>query len=360
MPLSIRLLTPTLSRHGNNFNLMRLLLAIGVIVAHAAELLDGSRVREPLTGLFGTISLGELGVNGFFLLSGYLIVKSWFASPQPWDFLKKRALRIFPGFIVASIICVWLIGPTVGNVNYWRDLDLGGFLAGLLLLQMPQTPPVFSGLHFELINAAMWTIRFEFLMYLAVLVFGVGNMLKRKHVWLGTTIVLLFINMLHGFGVVVPLRATPDLLSLQIVHLSLVFFAGGCFYLYREAIGRHAGLALLALLVTLSSLFYPALVHLAFATTGAYVLLFFCNAHTAQLQWFNRMPDVSYGTYLAGWPVSQLLIWHWRGIALLPLMVLSVLLSMAYGAFSWYAVEKPFLRLKQRQSMPAIGPVGTV
>lgn len=348
---------PALSRHGNNFNLIRLLLALGVILAHAAELLDGSRLREPLTMLFGSLSLGELGVNGFFLLSGYLIVKSWESAPQALDFLKKRALRIYPGFIAASLICVWLIGPHVGNPRYWSDLDVGRFFAGLLMLQMPQTPPVFIGLHFELINAAMWTIRFEFLMYVAVLVFGVGNLLRRKHAWLAATVVLFLINMIHSFGFVLPLRGTSDLLALQIVHLSLVFFAGGCFYLYRETIGRHAVLAQLALLITLLSLFYPLVVNLAFATTGGYALLYFCTAHTPALQWYNRLPDVSYGTYLAGWPASQLLIWHWPGITLMPLIILSLLLSMLYGAFSWYAIEKPFLRLKRHRTVTVAATV---
>jgi peptidoglycan/LPS O-acetylase OafA/YrhL len=304
-----------------------------------------------MTRLFGTLSLGEVSVNGFFLLSGYLIVKSWEADPHPWSFLRKRGLRIYPGFIAASVVCVWLIGPTVGNQNYWHDLEVGRFLSGLLLLQIPQTPPVFKGLHFELINAAMWTIRFEFLMYLGVLVFGIGNMLRSKHLWLVATVGLFFINVLHSVGVVIPFGNAPDMLSLQIVHLSLVFFSGGSFYLYRHVVGRHVVMAQLALLTALLAMFYPTVVNLAFATAGGYAMLYFCTAHTNSLQWFNRLPDVSYGTYLAGWPVSQLLIWNWPDIRLWPLVVVSVLLSTIYGAFSWYAIEKPFLRLKGRSAL---------
>lgn len=63
-------------RHDNNFGVLRLAFAFMVIVAHSFELIDGNRSREPLTRIFGTISFGELGVDGFFIVSGYLITQS--------------------------------------------------------------------------------------------------------------------------------------------------------------------------------------------------------------------------------------------------------------------------------------------
>ncbi len=63
-------------RTGNNFNVMRLIFASLVLLSHSSELVDGDRHRELLTRVFGTISLGEVAVNGFFLLSGFLIIQS--------------------------------------------------------------------------------------------------------------------------------------------------------------------------------------------------------------------------------------------------------------------------------------------
>src|SRR5579872_6630536 len=85
------------SSQTNNFNFMRLCLAVLVIFSHSFEIIDGNRRREPLTRIFHTFSLGELAVDGFFLLSGYLIVKSWERRPVLLNYLQKRVYRIYPG-----------------------------------------------------------------------------------------------------------------------------------------------------------------------------------------------------------------------------------------------------------------------
>ncbi len=50
----------------NHFNFLRLMFASLVILPHAFELVDGDRSRELLTQLFGTLSFGELAVDGFY------------------------------------------------------------------------------------------------------------------------------------------------------------------------------------------------------------------------------------------------------------------------------------------------------
>jgi peptidoglycan/LPS O-acetylase OafA/YrhL len=99
----------------NNFNFMRLVFALLVILGHSPELVDGNQSREVLMRIFGTMTCGGFAVDGFFLLSGYLIMQSWERQPDGWKFLKKRLLRIYPGFIVASLICAFVVGPLAGD-----------------------------------------------------------------------------------------------------------------------------------------------------------------------------------------------------------------------------------------------------
>src|SRR3977135_675481 len=153
----------------NNFNFLRLLFASLVLLSHSSELLDGNREREPLFAIFHTISFGDLAVDGFFLLSGYLIVQSWQLNPSWLRFLKKRILRIYPAFIVASLVCAFIVGPLGSDAAaYFRAFDAPTFIRSMFLLYDPITPQVFEGSPAPYVNGAMWTTKHEFRCYLMV------------------------------------------------------------------------------------------------------------------------------------------------------------------------------------------------
>ena len=133
------------AQHGNNFNLLRFLFAALVIVSHAPELQDGDRSNELLSRLFGSISFGDLAVDSFFILSGFLIVKSWVSQPRVGCFLASRLLRIYPGFIAASLFCAFVVGPLYGGADYFQQFWWGGFVSGLARLELVVTNPVFAG-----------------------------------------------------------------------------------------------------------------------------------------------------------------------------------------------------------------------
>src|SRR5688500_730215 len=84
----------------NNFDFLRLALAVLVILSHSYYLVSGTEDSEPLMRASrGQIEMGALAVNFFFIISGFLITHSWFSAPRVRDYLKKRVLRIFPGFV---------------------------------------------------------------------------------------------------------------------------------------------------------------------------------------------------------------------------------------------------------------------
>lgn len=348
------------TRHHNNFNLLRLLLALLVLLSHAPELQDGDRHRELLTQLFHTLSFGELAVDGFFLLSGYLIVQSWDLDPVPLQFLRKRVLRIYPGFIVASLVCVYIVAPLGADAaRYFRELSTATVALCLAILHGPITPPVFEGLPEPQVNGSMWTIMREFACYLAVMMLGLSGGIRRRGVWLALTVTGFAAYLYASFGLPVPFAPLGQLLNDPILRLGSLFFAGGCFYLYRDCYRFTRRGALVSAVVLLALMFSRRYAELGLATFGGYLLFYFAFRPMWLTESFNRLPDISYGVYLYGWPVQTLLVaylpplspWLKLGLACLIVLPLSVL--------SCYLVEQPLLKLKNVRRRAATAGAST-
>ena len=180
------------SQRNPQFDLLRLCFAIFVLLAHAPEMTDGTLSRELMTRWTGgSLTFGTLGVFGFFLLSGYLIVQSWRSDPDLKTFLQKRLLRIVPGYAVAatvSIVAVGLLAPATPHFFHRPGLRA---LTSVLILGAPTTAAVFPGQPFPMVNRSMWTIPFELRCYLLVAVVGVLGLLRRPFVWPLLTLLLI-------------------------------------------------------------------------------------------------------------------------------------------------------------------------
>lgn len=334
----------------NNFNFLRLVLALSVILSHSPQLIDGDASREPITRLVGFTSLGKLAVECFFLLSGYLIVQSWKQSPQAWTFLKKRILRIYPGFIVASVFCAFAVGPLGSQPKeYFANFWYGGFLKSVIFLHIPEIPPVFQGQPYPSVNGSMWSISLEFVCYAMVLALGSLGIVRKKILWLCATAVFYTLALYATFGPSLPDDGHLFSLNSPFFRLAAFFFIGGSFYLYREVIRYKSALAFASALMVLIGVFIMKIHYLAFAVAGAYLLFFLAFAHIGSLKKFERLPDVSYGVYLYGWPVQKLILWYFPATTPWMLFLQASLVSLLLGAASWYMVEKPFMRLKSFQ-----------
>ena len=335
----------------NNFNLLRFLLATLVILSHSFELVDGNGHREILRRIFGTVTFGELAVDGFFLLSGFLIVQSWSRTPNLLDFLQKRALRIYPGFIVASLVCAFAVGPLGSDPHrYFAQFHLLRFLEGVLLLRIPLVPPVFQGQPYPSINGSMWTIGYEFRCYLLVALLGLCGVVARKWWWLGLSGAFLLLSLRPEFVT----RMSPHELRglsqdpVTLIRFLSLFCTGGSFYLFRERIRYHGGWALIAALLLVACLFGAKTAHFGLVVGGAYVLFWFAFTPFTPLQRFQTWPDISYGVYLYGWPVQKLLLWYLPALSPWFLFGIACTLSCGCGWLSWHLVERPALRLKRQ------------
>lgn len=342
---------PTLSRN-NNFNLLRLLLAMLVILSHSPELVDGNRHREILTRLFGTVSFGELAVDGFFLLSGFLIVQSWHHNPNFLAFLKKRILRIYPAFIVASLVSAFVVGPLGSNpTQYFTQFNLLQFIKGVTLLHVPIIPPVFEGQPYPYVNNAMWTIKYEFLCYLFVALSGIFGIFKNRLLCLILFGITLSLSIISGTINYISFNELAfSLTNLASSMLLLAFFcAGGCFYLFNDRIRYKTNGVYLAVAILFLCLFSLKIAQFALATFGAYVLFWFAFSQFYFLERFRTYSDISYGVYLYGWPSQKLLLWYFPSLSPWLLFLLACISSCICGFLSWHLIEHPFLDLKRKK-----------
>lgn len=337
------------SERANNFDLLRLLLAVLVILSHSYIMFDGKDASDPLASIFHGVTLGELAVDGFFLLSGYLIVQSWEKSPDFWSFMMKRILRIYPGFIVAALLSALVVGPLgTTAAAYFSQLELFKLAKSMLLLKVPAVPPSFESLPFPTVNGSMWTIFFEFICYLAVAALGLAGAIRARRYWLMATLLLVALGIAQKVWHFLPAQN----FYFPALRLSTFFFIGACFYLFRERVPypRRSSFRPLPLLgcslLFLVGISYKELPDVILAAGAGYLLFSVAFWQQPILRWYRRFPDMSYGVYLYGWPVQKLLLWYLPGMTPHTLFATSLVGSLALGLISWYAIESPFLKLK--------------
>ena len=175
----------------NNFDALRLVAATSVVFSHAFLLSQGREDNEPLKWLTGQTILGVVGVFVFFVISGFLVTQSCETTGSPLRFAAKRALRIYPGYLVCILLCTVALGPLVSTLPLHAYLASGGtwdFLLWNLVMNVEHNslPGVrFTGFDIgTIVDGPLWSLPCEMVMYAMVLALGSA----RERRWTGATI----------------------------------------------------------------------------------------------------------------------------------------------------------------------------
>jgi peptidoglycan/LPS O-acetylase OafA/YrhL len=348
--------SPLIERRANGIGALRLLFASLVIVSHSPELLDDNLRREPLHMLFHTVSSGTLAVDAFFLISGYLIAASFAASSSVGSYFMKRALRIYPAFVVCCLVCVFVVAPLAGaRLQSLGPADWGRLGYRLVLLKSPEVNAAFSTLpHHPTLNGSAWTISYEFRCYILAALFGLVGLYRRRGLFVALTAAVVAASLALSSPGLANLKAPGWLVaSLGEPHLQMrllsAFMVGTCFWLYSKDLvlrGRYAAAAAVPLL---GLMFVPQAAEIALILLGGYILFWIAFRVTWKpLLTINAKDDISYGVYLYAWPIGALLIWYWRDIPAPVLAVLTLAGAVACGLASWLVVERPAMKWKFR------------
>ena len=339
-----------LLRRTNNFDFIRLMAALSVLVSHSFAL---TGLVEP--SLDAGITLGTLGVFVFFTISGLLIAKSWDAHPRLAAFSGKRFLRIIPAFAAVILFTVLILGPLMSSLptrTYFQDPHTLRYADGLSVFNIQDgLPGVFTKNPLGSINGSLWTIPFEIIAYglLAILALT-GFLTKQRRIW-----ILVILAGLIGLSLFTRNRIWLENYSLPpfntdmlaFMRLMPFFFAGMALYAYRERVRIRAELALglLLLLVVTIPTKGTLLATMLIVPYLVLALAFIDTKYVSRLH--HKIGDLSYGIYLFSFPLQQSIVQlsnNTIGPLRLALYSLPVILFFAY--LSWHLIEQPSLRRK--------------
>jgi peptidoglycan/LPS O-acetylase OafA/YrhL len=339
----VRTLADGLSGGNDNFLLLRLIAASLVIYGHGPAFTRLKGWPDLFTWLgWGTYS-GDLAVDVFFVASGFMIAGSYLRRKHLLDFLWARFIRIYPAYAICIFALAFILGPIYSDLPldaYYRDHDVIRYVSRNISLSprlIWTLPGVFGNNHIPYVNGSIWTLPAEVRMYLWVALGGVTGILS----WRNGSNLLLAALLIVGLWAPSHLPLVP--LAVY-VRLAGYFGLGVFCYVNRAWIPVGwpwtTGFALLAWLLH-GTMFYP------FAFGLALTMFVFAFGYATPWYGFNRLGDYSYGLYLWGFPMQQVVAYHVPSFGPFRNALVAWALALAIAIFSWHVVEKPLLKLKQ-------------
>ncbi len=322
-----------------DLDLFRFVAAMAVVFYHftfrglAAD--DGAMVTD-FGGIGAVAKYGYLGVNFFFMISGYVILMSALGRSVT-EFFISRVSRLYPAFwgalILTTVVSLALSGDGIFAVT------MPQFLANLTM-----APGLFGQID---IDSAYWSLFVELKFYAIIAVLIVTGMLRRVDavlaVWTVAMVAIAFADPL------VPFRVSRLIDFVVFPRYTHYFIAGALFFLVKT---RGASLLRLGLLGAnfvlavrwsriearrLGDIF--AVDYSMFVTVGFVALFFAVFAMVAfeRTQWLQRkefmaLGALTYTVYLVHQHIGYLLLNELDGVMnkwLALTLVLGVVLGLA-------------------------------
>ncbi|WP_171041210.1 acyltransferase family protein [Sinomonas susongensis] len=290
----------------HSLNLLRLLCAAAVIVSNAWWV--GGYGPQPA---FYGIRLGTAGMLGFFAISGYLATASARRSPSFRAFAAAHLVPLYAGLVVAALV-VALGGAPVGALltggHYDPHAALTYLAVGLVVLNgASSAPSIGTSLqgnadHLDW-NGILWTLTWAVLCYVVVasVVFLLRRRAAERHAPVVVALLLAATTAVDSSQMFAS-GFEPERTAL-VLPLIAFFLAGSLLAFYRDRVRVEFLPAVLAAALSFAFL-VTGLGPVLTALPTTYLVL---AAGSHRIAGTALRRDISYGVYLYGWPVQQLL-----------------------------------------------------
>lgn len=325
----------------NCFDFLRFFFAANIVLAHLSELSQNQNLK-----FLQNLSNSSIGVKGFFIISGFLVAKSYTNTPSLKKYFIKRAKRILPAYIVVIVLAtVFLAFFSRYNFSeYFSDINVYKYLGwNLVFLNFmhPCLPGLFENNLLCAVNGSLWTLKVEEGFYLILpLIFYLIRKLKKPFLTLGSLYVL---SILYWF--VMAYYFNKPLLAKQLPGYLSYFVVGITLFLNFEMVQKKRIILLItAVLMLMLSNFLDSKIDVFYPVAmGLIVIIAAYNLPV--LNNFGKYGDFTYGLYIYHFPIIQLFrqynLFDKYNPLLMALLVL--LITFSFAVFSWFLIEKRFL-----------------
>ena len=331
-----------LNKKTNNFDLLRLALAITVAIVHAETL-----TQLEVFATFSQFLNSKTAVDSFFIISGFLIFMSFDSNSRIADYGIKRARRIIPGYSAVIIICaVFMFFISTEKVSDYFNIEFIKYIFfNLLTLNFihHSLPGVFNENPIHDINGALWTIKIEVMFYFSVpfIVYAFSKSNK--------ALILISIYILSVFysALMFWLSSHYEMeifvkLERQLPGQMTFFISGAFLYYYFDSFYKNY----LPILITSLSILlihkYIININFLYPAALAVMVIYFATIFK-HLGNFGKLGDLSFGVYIWHFPIIQIFI-SYDFFSNIILGTLSLTLSIFLISYlSWHLIEKRFL-----------------
>ncbi len=344
---------PGMSIRTNNFDLIRLVAALQVVVSHGTDYLHAT-AWQPIMAVLAFLP----GVPIFFVISGFLISASWERAPSLREYLRNRVLRIYPALWVCLLfsIAVFLsAGVRPDSLTHF----VAWFAAQATIVQF-YNPAFLRTFGIGVLNGSLWTIPVE-LQFYVLLPFLAFVARRRPERWLVLTLVAGIVMVLARVELSARETMLQKLFGVSIVPYLFYFLVG---ILMRYLYERRPGIFVQRGWVWAAAYAAWAWIEIRFSLAGAYgnllnvtsivliAMLTVSMAFTARRVSSRvlRGNDISYGLYIYHAPMINLLIAY--QVTGRPAFVLFLVATTVIAMLSWHFIEKPALALKDYSLRP--------
>ncbi|MDE6193019.1 MAG: acyltransferase [Muribaculaceae bacterium] len=295
-----------------NMDLMRYVLSIAVIIAHA-DYLTGYGLPFPFSSFEA--------VGGFFAISGFLMYPNYVRHGNALSYTRQRVRRILPPYLVIVVACAlgFCLVSDLPPASYFSSEGLVAYLgANISFLNWlhPGLPGVFQGDGYvtDAVNGSLWTMKVEWCLYFSVPCF-IWLLSVIKHVprhWMALLVIALSIvyRLLFTYLYASTGNEIYNILRRQIFGQLAFFYTGMLVWFIRDFFASNIRTILVCGVVLKVLLPYvPSVVQIIvepFAISAVVVAL---SLLPCDIKWLRHRRNVSYEMYLFHFPLIQLGIW---------------------------------------------------